>query len=179
MRIGYSGAIKLAINDFHKHDRLPDAIQYLQALLAKLKLTNPQRTLDAEYTLQGYTEWFASERPIVAASKARIELDLGNKIILGGEVSRVDVTVADDGYRGVLLSDADDPQWMDRLRMPLLQRALARKFERDERDVVVGVQRLDGSGLMTHYYSPRSIKGAEVEARTLAQTISGLLTNES
>jgi hypothetical protein len=98
---------------------------------------------------------------------------------MGGEVSRVDVIVADDGYRGILLSDADDPQWQDQLRMPLLQRAIARKFERDEKDVVVGVQRLDGSDLQTHYYGARSIRDAEGEARTLAETISGLLTKES
>jgi hypothetical protein len=179
MRIGYSGAIKLSINDFHKHGQLPESIQYLQALLTKLKLINPQRTVDAEYTLEGYAEWFASARPIVAASKARIELDLGNSIILGGEVSRIDVVVADDGYRGILLSDEDDPLWQDRLRMPLLQRAIAGRFERNESDVVVGIQRLDGSDLMTRSYSPRLIKEALLEARALAQTVSGLLATES
>ncbi|MDQ6770280.1 MAG: hypothetical protein M3Z54_09860 [Gemmatimonadota bacterium] len=177
MRIGYDGAIKLAINDFHKHANPRSGLVYLGDLLAKLKLTNPQRALGAEYTLQGYMEWYVREQPIVAACKARVELELGHDVILGGEVSRVDVLVAQDRYRGILLGEFDPSNWRAQLRMPLLQRAIAVKFERGEEDVVVGVQNLDGSGLDTHSYSQRSLENAETEAKTLARTISGLLSD--
>src|SRR4051812_38601527 len=72
VRLGYDGAIKLSINDFHKHSEDSVALSYLQNLLARNKLTSPQRGAAAEFTLKGYMVWCHETQPIVANSKARV-----------------------------------------------------------------------------------------------------------
>jgi len=125
---------------------------------------------EAEANLDAYIAWCLRERPAVAARKARLNFGLGSGVILGGEVSRVDVDLGSGGYRAVLLGDAP-PAWRRELRMPRIQRAIGRGFNRDEREVQAGFQRVDGSNLELVSFGTAELDAAEQAARELARTI--------
>lgn len=163
-RAGYAGMTKLAIYKYHATGDADAAREHLRALLGRF--ANEGKKLGAEYQLDAYIEWAEREGLIVADRKVRLEFDLGSGILLGGEVSRVDIDLA-GGYRAVLLG-APDPDWRTELRTPLLQRAVARHFDRDEAEVTVGVQDLDGSSLQAVQFSRVEIDAAEVGARSVA-----------
>lgn len=155
---------KLAIYRYHATGDADMARGHLRALLGRFG--DLGKKLSAEYQLDSYIEWAEREALIVADRKVRLEFDLGSEVLLGGEVSRVDVVLA-GGYRAVLLGSFDEG-WRDELRTPLLQRAVARHFARNEGEVSVGVQALDGSDLQAVQYTESEIDAAEVQARALA-----------
>ena len=163
-RAGYAGMTKLAIYKFHATGDADTARDHLRALLGRFGDTG--KKLSAEYQLDAYIDWAEREGLIVADRKVRLGFDLGSGLLLGGEVSRVDVDLQ-GGYRAVLLG-ACDPDWRDELRTPLLQRAVARHFAREEGEVSIGVQELDGGDLQTVRYSEAEIDAAEARARIVA-----------
>ena len=83
-------------------------------------------------------------------------------------MSRVDIT--SDGYRAILLG-LRKPTWQQETRMPLIQRAMATKYERPEDEVSVGYQKLDGGELDVATYSQSALNEAENLARQLALTV--------
>jgi hypothetical protein len=105
---------------------------------------------------------------LVADVRARIELDLGSEVILGGQVARVDITP--DGYRVVLLGRFSHG-WQHEIRLPLIQRAMASKYDRSESAFVIARQELDGTNLEIAQFGTSEIDAAEVTARNLASTI--------
>ena len=111
--------------------------------------------------------WAEHEGLIVADRKVRLAYDLGSGVLLTGEVSRVDVDLVGGGYRAILLGAADQ-DWRDELRTPLLQRAVAKHFDRHESEVAIGVQALDATGLETAHFGTTDIDDAEAAARALA-----------
>jgi len=112
--------------------------------MARLNLRNNARRRDAGQQLDRYLSWFIQEQPIILARKLRVELPLGRRAVFCGEIPRVDLDRRTGSYRAVLLGDIR-AGWQDELRMPLLQRAAARKMQRDEEEFIIGVQALDGS----------------------------------
>jgi hypothetical protein len=174
-RAGYAGMTKLAIYKYHATGDADAAREHLRALLRRFGDTG--KKLSAEYQLDAYIDWAEREGLIVADRKVRLGYDLGSGVLLGGEVSRVDVDLA-GGYRGVLLG-ACDPNWRTELRTPLLQRAVARHFDRDEAEVTVGVQALDGSDLQTVQFSHAEIDAAEAGARSLAARLAQELDRQA
>ena len=163
-RAGYAGMTKLAIYRYHASGDAEAARQHLRSLLGRFG--NEGKKLGAEFELDAYIAWAEREAVIVADRKVRLGYDLGSGIALGGEVSRVDIDLT-GGYRGVLLGTCD-PSWQTELRMPLLQRALAAHFSRDEAEIWIGVQELDGSGLQTVRFSAGQMDDAESRARAVA-----------
>src|SRR5579862_2838172 len=107
-----------------------------------------------EAGLDSYINWHQTYGNITADDRVRISLDVQGYLALSGEVSRVDIT--SEGYRGILL-DVPPRGWQDQLRMPLLQRALARLYGRPLNEVSIGVQDLDGSGMAITRFSSRRI----------------------
>jgi hypothetical protein len=156
---------KLAIYRYHSTDDADAAREHLRNLLGRFG--NTGKKLSAEYELDSYIAWAERQGLIVADRKVRIGYDLGSGVLLGGEVSRVDVDVVGGGYRAILLG-THDPDWGTELRTPLLQRAVAQHFDRDETEVAVGVQSLNGSGLEALRFTMKEIDAAEVQARALA-----------
>ena len=82
---------------------------------------------------------------IVADHRVRLNLPLDGEVVLGGEISRIDMIPT--GYRAVLLMARAPARWKQELRMPLIQLAVANRYDRPAADVRVAVQLLDGSGL--------------------------------
>ena len=166
VRSGFGQAARLAINHFHATGNAASARRYLKSIMDRLNLRNIVRRRDALRQLESYVDWCMQERPIVLARKLRIELFLGPRAVLCGEVSRVDLDRSSGGYRAILLGDAQTG-WRDELRMPLLQRAAAQKMQRDEDEFRVGVQRLDGSGLVVLRFDENERDEAARAARLL------------
>ena len=100
-------------------------------------------------------------------------LNLGHGLILGGIVPRVDVIP--QGYRAILLEEIP-PRWKEELRMPLIQRSLARTYSRPEDEFVVGIQELDASDLAVTSYSKIDIDHAEQIGQQLAEEVANELT---
>ena len=178
VRSGFGQAVRLAINHFHATGDVGSARRYLASIMDRLNLRNSVRRRDAVRQLKAYVDWCMQERPVVLARRLRIELPLGPRAVFCGEVSRVDLDRSNGGYRAILLGDAQTG-WRDELRMPLLQRAAAQKMQRDEDDFRVGVQNLDGSGLVVVRFGENERDEAARAARLLVarglRAISSLL----
>ena len=69
-------------------------------------LNNTRRIDAATATLDSQIDWAEQNDPVVADVMIRVELNLGSELLLGGEVSRVDVNRR-GGYSAILLDRAD------------------------------------------------------------------------
>jgi hypothetical protein len=171
-RIGYARIAKLAIYRYHKGTERARARAYLLQACQRNGLNNTRRIDAATATLDSYIDWAEQNDPVVADVMIRVELNLGSELLLGGEVSRVDVNRR-GGYSAILL-DPPPEGWREQLRMPLLQSALARRYRRDERDIAVGFQDPDGGRPIVATYSARDLLNAAEEARTLAARVAAV-----
>jgi hypothetical protein len=135
-------------------------------------LNNTRRIDEVTATLDSYVDWVEQHDPLVADVMIRVELNLGSGLVLGGEVSRVDINRR-GGYSAILL-DAPPTGWRDQLRTPLLQSALARRYRRDEADIAVGFQDPRGGRPIVATYSARDLSKATEEARTIAARVAAV-----
>jgi hypothetical protein len=167
-RQGYDACLKEGIYRFHKTDDVALGRARVEQAASRRKLTNRLRIDDALTRFEAYVHWCLDSGTVVADVRVGIELDLGSEVILGGQVTRVDITA--DGYQGVLLGKSSN-DWPHELRLPLLQRALASEYDRAESAFAVARQELDGTSLVTVQFSTAEIDVAEQRARNLASTI--------
>lgn len=144
-RLGYAQAVKLAVYKFHllQGDRVA-ALAHFDQLVAR-SLTNARKIADARLQLEAYIDWAARSGVIVADHRIRLNLPLDADVALGGEVSRIDV--GPGGYRAVLLGARLPSRWKEETRMPLIQLAVANKYDRSPDDITIAVQLLDGTHL--------------------------------
>ena len=164
-RGGYDLCLREGIFRFHKTGDSINARGHIEQTVVKRNLVNRLRIEDILERFDAYVYWFNNSGVIVADHRARLNFDLGSGLILGGTVSRLDVT--SDGYRAILLTKIR-PGWQEELRMRLIQRAMARKYGRPEAEVAVGYQELDASNIETALYSKEELDEAEVKSRGLA-----------
>lgn len=167
-RFGYKSATRNAIYRLHASGDPHLAREHLRRQLERFR--NDDLKARAEADLEAYIRWFHREVPATAAHRVRLRFDLGEGVTLGGEVSRVDVTIAAGGYRAILLGTPADGLRFE-LRWPVMQRAIARMFDRQEEEVHVGVQALDGSGLLTATFGSAELDAAEGRARRVASAL--------
>ncbi|MDE0084718.1 MAG: hypothetical protein OXU23_03335 [Candidatus Poribacteria bacterium] len=112
--------------------------------------------------------WFQSSGITILKSQVRFNFGIGHGVILGGLISRIDMTL--QGYRAILL-ETIPPQWKEELRMPLIQRGLAHAYGRREDKFEVGIQELDASDLVVNVYSKSELDDAEQLAQQLAEKV--------
>lgn len=167
-RIGYERCLLEEIYRFHKHGNVKEARQYLQERLRKQKLKDYSRIQETLTRLNAYMSWYQCERIMTVKSRVRLNFCLGHGVILGGNISRVDVDITTNGYRAILL-ESIPPQWNEELRMPLIQRGVALTYQRPEDKFVVGIQELDTCHLVETSYSKEAINDAEQIAGQLAE----------
>jgi len=177
-RVGYDRVTKMAIYKYHAAGSLALARQHLARLLNSYHLSSPIRAAQCEDRLEEYSAWFSAEQPMVVKCKHNILLDISSGWFLSGEVGRIDYLGEEYDYRGVLLESSDDV-WMEDLRMPLLQRALADAFHRRDEEFCVALQGLDGMMLDVRSFSYAEIEDAMVKARSLAEALSQAWMPES
>lgn len=168
-RLGYAHAIKLAIYKYHsmQSDRAASLAHFDQLVAARL--TNVQRIAQARLQLQAYIDWTEHSDVIVADHRVRLNLALDVDVVLGGEVSRIDVE--SNGYRAVLLMARVPARWQQESRMPLIQVAIADKYQRSPDDVSVAVQLLDGTALNEATFAARAREAAFASAVAVARQV--------
>lgn len=167
---GYKQALLSAIHRLHRLGATA-ARQHLRGMI-NAHFKDGVRITRIEADLESYIDWANQSNLIVADSKFRINLDIGGFLVLGGEVSRLDMT--DVGYRAVILGDKP-ADWRQQLRLPLIQRAAAMKYGRPIQEIAVAMQNLDGTGLESLCFNEADISQAENDLRTLGESIRHLL----
>jgi hypothetical protein len=168
-RFGYGAALRNAVSHFHKTGDSSAALAHMLASLDKNNLNNQQRRQESEDDLAAYIHALAKSNSIFIERNPKVFLPLGNGVILGGLISKIDLNPTDGSYQAILLGPFS-ATWKDELRMPLIQRAIANKMKRDESDVQVGVQAL-GDALMLASYSAHEIDEAFDEATELTTSV--------
>lgn len=170
---GYGQAVKLAIYRFHKldGDRSRSLAHFDQLVTGRLR--DARKIAQARLQLEAYLDWHRRSGVVVADHRIRLNLPLGDGVALGGEVSRIDV----EGrrYRAVLLTATPSRTWRTETRMPLIQLAVAHKYERANTDIDVAVQRLDGSDLEVMTFSRQDLQTSMDAAADIAHRIQKLL----
>jgi hypothetical protein len=170
-RLGYNQILKLGILRFHKEGGVEPAAarQHIRAILGRQpKLRDEMRKKHLLRRFDEYVEWYREAGVIVGAVRIRVAVEVPASLTLCGEVSRVDVLSV--GYRGVLLGP-HSAEWIDELRMPLLQLGLATVLARPVAEVEIGVQGLDGGGLKATRFGTHDIARAQKRLRDLARTL--------
>jgi hypothetical protein len=167
-RGGYDYCLREGIYRFHKIDDSSEARRYLEQSIINRKLINRLRIENTLERFDAYVYWFRNSGVIVADHRARLNLELGPGLTLGGVVSRLDITSS--GYRAILLNRIR-PSWQEETRMRLIQRGMARKYGRSEEEFTVGYQELDASNLEATSYSQEELDEAEETSRQLAEEI--------
>jgi hypothetical protein len=168
-RLGYAQAVKLAIYKYHSTQSNRDASLAHFDQLVTARLTNAQRIAQARLQLQAYMEWTEGSGVIVADHRVRISLALEGDVVLGGEVSRIDLEPK--GYRAVLLMAQVPARWRQEPRMPLIQLAIADKYQRSPDEVSVAVQLLDGTALTEAAFAANARDAATASAIAIARQI--------
>ena len=96
-RLGYAQAVKLAIYKYHSLQANRSASLAHFDQLVSARLTNAQRIAQARLQLQAYIDWVEDSGVIVADHRVRLNLPLDGEVVLGGEISRIDMIPT--GYR--------------------------------------------------------------------------------
>jgi hypothetical protein len=164
---GFNSAVKFAIAHYHKSSSHKSAQDKLEDYLANF--SDVGRKQWARDTLDNYVVWYLGTELFVADTMPRLSLDVAPELTISGELNRVDMEPISGDYHAILLTPVSIPAWKDELRWPLLQVAVAERYQRNQENVSVGVQRLDGSGLEIVSYSTTAIKKAIGEAKSLAK----------
>ena len=167
-RMSYARCLREEINRFHQHRDIKAARQYLQEKFLKHKLKNHSRIQETLRCLNAYMNWFQSEEIMLIRPQFPLNFGLGHGVILGGYISRVDMMLKPKRYRAILLENIP-LQWDKELRMPLIQKSLARFFHRPEEKFLVGIQELDARDLVEVTYSKTTMDDTEQIARQLAE----------
>ena len=174
-RPGYATAVRHAIYRFHKIGNEAEARGHLRGLLDRFQ--NDVQKAGAGRDFEAYLRWHRLNQPIVASHRVRLSYPLGGGVLLGGEVSRVDVDVVQGGYRAVLLG-TPRPDWRSEIRLPLIQLGIADRFQRGAAEVRVGFQHLDGSNFSLVSFSGPELQAAEQGARDVAQRVAAEWTRQ-
>lgn len=167
-RQGYNQCLREGIYFFHRHENDKMAREYIQDRIIKLGLKNEPRIQKTLRYYDTYIDWFQSRKITTARSRVTLNFDIGNGLILGGIICRIDMIP--QGYRAILLQEIP-LQWEEELRMPLIQRGIARTFYRPEEDFKVGFQELDTSNLVDNSYSKKEIDNAQMIVKQLAEEV--------
>jgi hypothetical protein len=120
--------------------------------------------------LDNYILWHKSSGVVVAHTRIRLAHPLGNDVLLGGEITRLDVDPSAGRYAAILLTNPPTFD-QDELRWPLIQLAIARQFARDVRLISVGVQDLSGGQIGRRSFSAKALAAAAGEAEGLSSEI--------
>lgn len=173
-RLGYAQAVKLAIYKYHslQSNRAASLAHFDQLVAARL--TNAQRIAQARLQLQAYIDWTERSGVIVADHRVRLNLALEPDVVLGGEVSRIDLEPS--GYRAVLLMARVPARWQQESRMPLIQLAIADRYQRSPDDVGVAVQLLDGTALNEATFAAPARETAFASAVAVARQVRRVTT---
>ena len=165
---GYNASLRDSICEYHRAGSPSAAHEALSRYLGNFKDEN--RKQECHDRLDNYILWHKSSGAIVAHTRIRLVHPLGNEVLLGGDITRLDMDPLTGRYAAVLLID---PPTFDQseLRWPLIQLAIARQFARDASLISVGVQDLAGGQIGLRSFSASALSLAENEAQELSRDV--------
>lgn len=164
----YNHCLREGICRFHRDGDIQESREHTKKLFQSYRLNNRPRIQNTLTRFDAYINWFQNEKITTIDSRVLLRFNLGHGLTLGGLILRVDM--APQGYRAILL-DEISLSWEEELRMPLIQRELARCYHRPENKFAVGIQELDSSNLVETSYSRADIDDAEQIVRQLASEV--------
>ena len=173
---GYNQALKGAIYTYHRVGDPGKGNKYLAEKLSGFK--DEARKSECKRALKNYIAWAESSERVVASCKVRLNLLLHGGVLLGGEISRVDIDSGSDNYEAIILGELPN-DWQNELRFPLIQYEIATQFQRPASMVRIGFQSLDGANLVTTKYSRAAVEEALAEARQLGKIVHGEIVKQT
>ncbi len=165
---GFNAGLRDAICEYHRVGSPSAAHEALSKYIGAFKDEN--RKQENHDRLDNYIFWHKSAGIIVAHTRIRLVHPMGNDVLLGGDITRLDMDPLTGRYAAVLLTDSL-PFDNDELRWPLIQLAIARQFARDADLISVGVQDLAGGQIGLRSFSASVLALAEAEAQELSSEI--------
>jgi hypothetical protein len=169
-RWSYTQVTKSAIYKYHRTKSDSEAFRYFDNILPRVRLKQGARADEQRQNLTSYIEWHKQYSVLVADVRLRIDLQLSPGIIMGGEISRLDIDPDRDQYHAVLLTETGGFSPKE-LRLPLIQRAIALKYKREEGKIWIGFQRLDGSALNLIQFPKAAMTSALKKAQIMADQV--------
>jgi hypothetical protein len=159
----YMNAQRFAIFHYHKVQDRQATLWYFAQMLDRWGLTNPSRRGLAEEQLEWYFEAYRSGNLRTFRTQHRVAIDLaarfGNRITCSGEITRLDLAAS--GYAAWLLSANVPDGWMQELRIPLLQGAVAKSLDAATAEVSIGIIALAEQRMVYHTFDSADISRAE------------------
>jgi len=164
--VGYDQVLLWSIYKFHATRDVQEGISKMEALFTKhSRLNNQVRKDGVRERFEVYVEWCRTTRVAVAERRVTLNGSFDTFLTLGGHLDRVDSTGS--GVRGIILGDYP-AVWRTQLRMPLIQMALAARYGLAAGAILVGVQKLDGSGLRETTFNEDELRTARQEFRAVS-----------
>lgn len=163
----YLAAIRHAILRYHRYGDRAGTRRYIEDLLARHNLVNSGRVDETVEQLDWYVDEHESRNWPLVRVGVRVNVPLPRRVPLdlkcSGEVFRVDLKPA-GGYAGWVLQQAASRDWQAELRLPLIQRVMARDtFGVPISEVAVGIVDLKDRAVHLYSYSEREITAAETD----------------
>lgn len=176
---GYSGGPNMtrcwdrAISFYHKENDINKAILYLQNLLSTFadSKRNRDKTEFLIKQLIGYHKSYEKLKVVPFKLLGRLNMDIGFKNYLTGEIYRVDKTVT--GYAVTLIMRTDG-LWKHELRFPLIQRHFSNKLKCDESEIKVGIYNFEKFEHEYITYDHETLEIAWSEVLSISEKISAV-----
>lgn len=176
---GYSGGPNMtrcwdrAISFYHKENDINRAILYLQNLLSTFadSKRNRDKTEFLIKQLIGYHESYEKLKVAPFKVLGRLNMDIGFKNYLTGEIYRVDKT--ETGY-AVTLMMRTVSLWKHELRFPLIQRHFSIKLKCDESEIRVGMYNFEKSEHEYITYDHETLENAWSEVLSISEKINSV-----
>ena len=171
----YHAALRNGIYRFHSTADANDAIDYLdRSIRESAKLTSVARRQATVEKLEWYTEEYLARGWPTFSARLRLEIPVplraAGSLTCTGEIGRVDLKPS-GGYAAWLFPSEVDANWRDELRMPLLQRFLARDLGAPPSDIDVGMYDFINRGVVSVQYDDLSLAAAERRFRRLVRQL--------
>jgi hypothetical protein len=162
-RYGYFNVLRNAIRRFHESGGNETAARrYLQDGIDSF-VDNLAKREDTEDKLDWYIDIWRSSSLITVDTMSRITVPLPSRsssdLTCSGEITRVDI-VPTGGYAGWLFRNNNIDDWLNELRMPLIQETLAQTLGVSSSQVTVGVYGFPQRDVQQTTYAPSEIRAA-------------------
>jgi hypothetical protein len=154
-------------------ENVDKAVEYLHdTILSNFKVNdrNERRLDELVDGLYRYATAFTSLGNVAVEVLKPITFVVGPKLIIGGEITRVDL-VPSGGYAAFVLSRKQGEDWRGQIRFPLIQAHFAAKLNCPLKDVAVGVYSVPNGVHELHRFSTPRVSAAQAEIADLAKRL--------
>ncbi len=167
----YATALRLSVFYFHKEQQNQfEAHQYLQNTCER-NFKNAKRIENLHICLDNYISSFDALNHTVITTKYRLNATIFQNLILGGEISRIDLELYAPKYYAYIFTHSDD-DWKYQLRMPIIQYALSKEFNCSTKDINIGICDFSTFDHKSKSYAKSEINNAKNELLELYREIS-------